>query len=111
MTTGDRWLPHPAGHVVVKGVKELVHHPSGPACAFVGVEHSLKGFGGTLILEAGGTARRLESAEVVRAQGVEIDLYLAEVQQHGRIKPICTWPGSLGGNMPLPLLGSWKMPR
>ena len=33
MTTGDRWLPHPAGHVIVKGVKELVHHLSGPACA------------------------------------------------------------------------------
>ena len=84
MTTGDRWLPHPAGHVTIKGVKELVHHSSGPACAFVGVEHPLKGFGGTLILEAGGTARRLEPAEVVRAQGVETDLYLAEVQQHGQ---------------------------
>ena len=81
MTTGDRWLPHPAGHVVVKGVKELVHHPSGPACAFVGVEHPLKGFGGTLILEAGGTARRLEPVEVARAQGVASDLYFAEVQR------------------------------
>ena len=86
MTTGDRWLPHPAGHVMVEGVKELVHHPSGPACAFVGVEHPLKGFGGTLVLEARGTATRLESAEVVRAQGVEIDLYQVEVQQHGQDK-------------------------
>ena len=31
--------------------KELVHHVTGLACAFVGVEHSLKGFGGTLLLE------------------------------------------------------------
>ena len=47
MTTGDSWLPHPAGHVLVAGAKELVHHVTGPACAFVGVEHSLKGVAGT----------------------------------------------------------------
>ena len=84
MIRGDAWLPHPAGHAVVEGIKELVHHPSGAACAFVGVEHPLKGFGGTLVLEAGGTARRLEPLEVAR--GVEPDLYLSEAKQLGQDK-------------------------
>ena len=83
MTTGDAWLPHPAGHVTVGGAKELVHHPSGPACAFVGVEHPLKGYGGTLILEPGGTARCLELVEVAKALGVDTDAYSAELQQKG----------------------------
>ena len=62
MTTGDSWLPH-------------------PACAFVGVEHSLKG---TLLLEPGGSARRLEPNEVARAEGVLEDQYDQEIQKHGR---------------------------
>ena len=28
-----------------------------------------------------------------------------------RTRLICTWQGSLGGNMPLPFLGSWKLSR
>ena len=86
MTTGDAWLPHPAGHVTVRGVKELVHHPSGPACPFVGVEHPIKGYGGTLVLEPGGTARCLEPIEVAKALGVDPDAYSAELQLLGREK-------------------------
>ena len=107
MTTGDRWLPHPAGHVMVKGAKELVHHPSGPACAFVGVEHPLKGFGGTLVLEAGGTARP-RSLEPKEWRLTSIWLRCSNM---ARTQLICTWQGSVGGNMPLPLLGSWKLFR
>ena len=80
----DSWLPHPAGHVLVAGSKELVHHVTGPACAVVGVEHSLKGFGGTLLLEPGGSARQLEPTEVARAQEFLEAHYEQEVQQLGR---------------------------
>ena len=84
MTTCDSWLPHPSGHVLIAGSKELVHHVTGPACAFAGVEHSLKRFGGTLLLEPGGFARQLEPTEVARAQGGSEAHYEQEIQLLGR---------------------------
>ena len=46
MTTGDPWLPHPAGHIHTGGAKRLVHKDTGPACALTGKADTLKGHGG-----------------------------------------------------------------
>ena len=88
----NSWLPHPAGHVLVEGSKELVHHVTGPACAFVGVEHPLKGFGGTLLLEPGGSARQLEHTEVARAQGISQAHYTSKrFSNLVGTSSTCTW--------------------
>ena len=70
MTTGDPWLPHPAGHVYAEGTKHLLHSDSGPACALIGKEDKLKGYGGTLLLVDAGRARSLSAREVARIQGL-----------------------------------------
>ena len=46
VTTGDKWLPHPSGHIRHRGEDLLVHSVKGPAGAFTG---PLKGHGGVLI--------------------------------------------------------------
>ena len=57
VTTGDRWLPHPYGHVRHRGADLLVHSVKGPAGAF------------TISHDAGGV-RALTDGEVLACQGV-----------------------------------------
>ena len=66
MTTGDPWLPHPAGHLHIDEVKHLLHKDTGPACALTGKADELKGYGGTLLLVDEGKVRALADREVAR---------------------------------------------
>ena len=70
VTTGDRWLPHPYGHVRHRGADLLVHSVKGPAGAFTGVPHPLKAHGGILIPHDAGGVRALTDGEVLACQGV-----------------------------------------
>ena len=70
MTTGDPWLPHPAGHFHDEAGKHLLHSELGPACAITGKPDPLKGYGGTLLLVDGGHARALSGKEVERISGL-----------------------------------------
>ena len=68
--TGDRWLPHPYGHVRHRGADLLVHSVKGPAGAFTGVPHPLKAHGGVLIPHDAGGVGALTDGEVLACQGV-----------------------------------------
>ena len=70
MTSGDKWLPHPFGHIRHEGENLLVHSAKGPAGALTGVPHPLKGHGGILIPHETGGVRPLTNQEVLACQGV-----------------------------------------
>ena len=81
MTTGDPWLPHPAGHFHDETGKHLLHTESGPACAITGRPDPLKGYGGTLLLVDGGRARTLSGKEVAGILGLSPADYLGCIGQ------------------------------
>ena len=81
MTTGDPWLPHPAGHFHDETGKRLLHSESGPACAITGRPDPLKGYGGTLLLVDGGHARALSGKEVAGILGLSPADYLGCISQ------------------------------
>ena len=96
MTTGDPWLPHPAGHICSEGTKHLVHKDTGPACALTGKADNLKGYGGTLLLVDGGRVRSLSAREVARIQGLsdpEFDLLLKDYPLDPLLLALAREPG------------------
>ena len=96
MTTGDHWLPHPAGHINREGAKHLVHKDTGPACALTGKADTLKGYGGTLLLVNGGRVRSLSAREVARIQGLsdpEYDQLLEDCSLDSLLLALAREPG------------------
>ena len=109
MTTGDPWLPHPAGHIHTGGAKHLVHKDTGPACALTGKADTLKGHGGTLLLVNGGRVR-LSAREVARIQGIsdpEYDQLLEDCSLDSL--SFSLWLENQGGRLPSASLVGSKM--
>ena len=71
VTTGDRWLPTPVGHVVDKrsNQKYLVHSVKGVACSPRLLGEKLRVPGGTLLEDGSGAVRPLLPEEVWEMQG------------------------------------------
>ena len=71
ITTGDKWLPKPVGHLVDvrAGSRHLVHSTRGPACGPRLRGERLKIPGGTLLEDGTGLVRPLLPDEVWEMQG------------------------------------------
>ncbi|CAL1131402.1 unnamed protein product [Cladocopium goreaui] len=71
ITTGDKWLPKPVGHLVDvrAGSRHLVHSTRGPACGPRLTGERLKIPGGTLLEDGTGLVRPLLPEEVWEMQG------------------------------------------
>ena len=85
-----------AAHIVLKDARELVHRPTGPACAFVGVAHPLKGYGGCSSLEVPRDASRI--CKLLGLKGLKLAPTGPNLHASGGKSFICTSRGNQAGS-------------